>query len=87
MPYRKLALLVLLFGLFGSCTKDPGADPSRRPDATYEPQLTREQFLPEGQWKNAYVIIDPGKTYVYAGHTEDGNERMEVIKLSETIEI
>lgn len=86
MHKKEIAILGVLLILV-SCTKAPGADPSRRPDRSYHPVLESSQFLAGGEVLNLYMRHPQGKTYVYTGQGDEGEERIEVSKATETITI
>ena len=69
-----------VFVLLVCCTKDHGADPDRRPDTSYNPQLNPLEFPASSQWTNVFAHVNPVKTYVYEGLTEDGEEHIEIRK-------
>jgi hypothetical protein len=80
-------IAISFFILLLACSKEPGADPSRRPDHSYNPELSIEHFRIDGKWQNPYLKVEVGKIYVYEGHTEDGDEHIEVVRLSNTTSI
>jgi hypothetical protein len=69
------------------CTKDQGADPSRRPDASYNPQFSPVDFRNDILWTNRYVHFNSDKIYVYEGRTEDGEEHIEVRKQLQSLNV
>jgi len=80
-------LAVCLIVLLASCVKEPGADPSRRPDTQYQPQLSTAHFIAGGDLHNQFVHLETGKVYIYQGETDEGNERLEISRLTDTLSI
>ncbi len=76
-----------LIGSLLSCSKEKGVDPSRSPESSYSPQLNAAHFQPHGQVNNQYIRHQVGKTYVYTGRGDEGDEQIEVTLSTEQYEI
>lgn len=76
----KKIIFCLLAVAFFACKKDE----PRQIDASYKPDVSASKFSTGTVFTNKFLPFEAGKTYIFEGQTEDGLERIEVRRRSET---
>lgn len=83
-----LSLLIPCTLLISGCVKKDSVSLSHSDQAkVYEPEIDPKDFSASTVVTNPYFPLFPGRKYIYEGTSEEGDERVEEIRLDETITI
>ncbi len=78
---KQITLLVATWILLSfGCKKDT----TRQIDSSYKPDIIAANFTNSTNITNPYYPATPGKKYIYEGQTDEGLERVEELRLTDT---
>jgi hypothetical protein len=84
-----LSLLILAVVSISGCKKNESFTTTTRFDEAkvYQPNIDPADFSASTVITNQYFPLPTGKKYIYEGTTEEGDERVEEMRLNETVTI